>query len=676
MIKIDGWILSAKREKSNIKLFILDSNNTLKTFNIRLQPIIYLTPKNLSLNDLVNLLERQDFIYKVWIDTWRIPPWYTVEKEIVVVKLFDLEDLNHFINAIRAKNIANIWNTVLTQEQIFMVENNLRFSTLMSMEFDNGSIRIINMEDDLINTKEVSVKRMFISPINWFGINYNPFYVSPEYIKVHFGVGYEIFKEKYKVNDVELNDLCDLVIDFDPDIIESYNLNIIKWLIMHDNVKNVIKIRDRIFIYYNSIFKRDDFPGIIDLSKLSYLPINIVSRSTIGKILTSIEAIEAFKRKFLIPEVCVFLENSKCIRDILILDRGGLYLSPKAGIYWNVAQCDYTSLYPSIIAKFNISPETVNALDSEYLIEGTRHLVCFNREGLIPKVLSNIIKYRILLKDRFKETNDSVYKSRYECLKWVLVASFGYLGYRNSKFGKIEAYECVTALARNIMNKTIDIAKSLNLKILHVLVDSIWLSNGNQEVYSDFCKKATDIIGIRLELDKMYKWIVFIPNNKRELLGIANKYFGVTINDNLIIKGLEAVRRDYPEIVRETQLKALKILSKAKNMNELKDYVDKAIKVYLSVAEKILDGNVDPEKLIIAKRVNKNWWMYRTKSPAIYAAKLIKAKHGEIVRYIVYGNRGIPVEKGFFGYDPIYYKNMLIRSIKPILYVKNCLDIS
>jgi DNA polymerase I len=35
----------------------------------------------------------------------------------------------------------------------------------------------------------------------------------------------------------------------------------------------------------------------------------------------------------------------------------------------------------------------------------------------------------------------------------MLVASFGYLGFRNSKFGKIEAYELVTYFARKTLRQ-------------------------------------------------------------------------------------------------------------------------------------------------------------------------------------------------------------------------------
>lgn len=62
---------------------------------------------------------------------------------------------------------------------------------------------------------------------------------------------------------------------------------------------------------------------------------------------------------------------------------------------------------------------------------------------------------------------------RAEAIKWILVASFGYLGYRNSKFGKIEAYELVTYYARKTLRRALEIAQEIGIEVLHGIVDSL-----------------------------------------------------------------------------------------------------------------------------------------------------------------------------------------------------------
>ena len=46
--------------------------------------------------------------------------------------------------------------------------------------------------------------------------------------------------------------------------------------------------------------------------------------------------------------------------NFLATDRGGLYLDSKPGVYSDVIELDFASLFPSIIATRNISPETLN----------------------------------------------------------------------------------------------------------------------------------------------------------------------------------------------------------------------------------------------------------------------------------------------------------------------------
>ena len=62
----------------------------------------------------------------------------------------------------------------------------------------------------------------------------------------------------------------------------------------------------------------------------------------------------------LIPEQKAEPEDPKRPDELLVADRGGLVFVPKLGFTPNVAELDFVSQFPSIMARFNISPETVN----------------------------------------------------------------------------------------------------------------------------------------------------------------------------------------------------------------------------------------------------------------------------------------------------------------------------
>jgi DNA polymerase elongation subunit (family B) len=132
---------------------------------------------------------------------------------------------------------------------------------------------------------------------------------------------------------------------------------------------------------------------------------------------------------------------------------------------------------------------------------------------------------------------------------------------------------------------------------------------------------------------------------------------------------MEAIRRDTPALVAEAQYRAIDILSKGDTPIKLYKMCMEAMKLYDEVATKIMEGDVEPSKLVITRRVGRDWWMYRAKGPAIYAAKAIKAREGEVVKYIVNNGRGYPVEMGYRGYDKEYYLKLLNRSKEPIKFI-------
>ena len=53
------------------------------------------------------------------------------------------------------------------------------------------------------------------------------------------------------------------------------------------------------------------------------------------------------------------VETTRKFAALKAADRGGMMFQPVAGIYENVDEIDFTSLYPSIIVQSNLSPETV-----------------------------------------------------------------------------------------------------------------------------------------------------------------------------------------------------------------------------------------------------------------------------------------------------------------------------
>jgi len=139
-------------------------------------------------------------------------------------------------------------------------------------------------------------------------------------------------------------------------------------------------------------------------------------------------------------------------------DRGGFIFAPEVGLHENVHELDFSSLYPNIICTRNVSPDVIRCSchsDRED-VPGLGYSICDDR-GYLVDVLQPIIDARDEIKAairREKERDDpdedrlAELKGRLGALKWILVACFGYQGFSNAKFGRIECHEAINAFAR------------------------------------------------------------------------------------------------------------------------------------------------------------------------------------------------------------------------------------
>jgi len=158
--------------------------------------------------------------------------------------------------------------------------------------------------------------------------------------------------------------------------------------------------------------------------------------------------------------------------------------------------------------------------------------------------------------------------------------------------------------------------------------------------------------------------------------GALKKYALIDFEDNLRIKGFEAVKSNTPKIVKEVQINVLKNVL-ANNKENIIPYIKKIIDN--------LNKNIVPkEKLVIQTHLQKPLQNYEYNTPYVSAAKLMKAKayeikQGSVVKYIIIkGSNNIrqrvklPEETSQKEYDSEYYINkQLIPALESILKVIN-----
>jgi len=429
--------------------------------------------------------------------------------------------------------------------------------------------------------------------------------------------------------------------------------------------------------------------GLFELARLAKIPIQRLARTSPGTGISSMQLNMAVRENILIPWRKRMPEDFKSGLELLVTDKGGLVYLPKPGVYDAVMEIDFASMYPAIMVNHNISPETINCSCCEgAAVPEIGYHACTRRRGLIPKVLEPILEKRRVYKQMAKETRDAkmraVYKRRQTALKWMLVTCFGYLGYKNARFGRIEAHEAVTALGREKLLQAKEIAERRGFQLVHAIVDSLWVrKDGMTEVeQSELLKEISETVGITISLEGNYRWIAFAPSRTASEVAVANRYFGLFENGEMKLRGLEVRRSDMPPIVKSMQAEMLLVLSHAANAEEYRLKEPELMGILNKYLAEVRSGKVSAENLVISRKMSKNPADYKTNTAMAAASKALAAagvnpQPGERVDLVIVDSqardqiiKAIPYTPGVEkvdSYDVEQYSELLIRAAEAIL---------
>jgi DNA polymerase-2 len=467
----------------------------------------------------------------------------------------------------------------------------------------------------------------------------------------------------------------------------------------------------RIHIDTNSsfIYKDNGLDGLAELSRVCRMPLQPASRSTIGKCLSSLYFYNAQKRDILVPWKPVTSEIFKSFSDLLKADRGGFVFESKPGAYDKVAELDFVSLYPNIMLKKNVSSDTINCdcckSKHDNKVPGLEHLyhLCNKRMGIVPLSLKTVLSRRLEYKKRKnnftnpQDKNEQLknrYDNRQTALKWILVTSFGYLGFSNSKFGRIDAHIAVCAFARDILLRTSKIAEEHGFEVIHGIVDSIWVRERNgltnnpsypletSNRYMNLKKDIEEQTGFSISFEGVYKWIVFDSSKANPQLPALNRYFGVFEDGTIKVRGIETRRHDTPQIFIDFQDELLQAISRFNRVEEIKQSTHALDDIYNKYQNLIFSRKVSLSDLTFTKRISKGIDEYSSRDTIENCVLKILSDNGkflhagEEIKYVVtdfynknHLERALPIElidKNHFKYDEKRYSQLLSEMYKSI----------
>lgn len=363
---------------------------------------------------------------------------------------------------------------------------------------------------------------------------------------------------------------------------------------------------------------------------------------------------------------------------------GGFVKEPEVGLHKGIAVVDFASLYPSIIATYNISIDTLNCScckESGYKVPELPYWFCKKKRGFESQAIEELLIERLELKKELKKLDPQSHDyllldTKQRALKTIINASYGYYAYPASRWYSKECAESITALGRYWIKEVLKKAEEKGFHAVYGDTDSAFLKIGEKkEELKNFIKEINQNLPglMRLDLEDFYVKGLFVP---RESGGVAKKRYAlVDEKGRLKIRGLEIVRRDLCRYARQTQQEILRMCLIDEDIEGAFKYLNERIKA-------LRENRYEVKDLVVYEQLSKPVSEYKLISPHVVAAKRLLEKgipvgEGSVIGYIIQrgsgsiSERAYPVELADFSkIDTEYYiENQIIPTAMRVLKV-------
>jgi DNA polymerase elongation subunit (family B) len=343
--------------------------------------------------------------------------------------------------------------------------------------------------------------------------------------------------------------------------------------------------------------------------------------------------------------------------------KGAFVMEPTGvGIVKNVHVADFSSLYPSIIKTWNMSPETIVRKEyetiPEYWCYSPLTKIYFDQEnqGILPKAIDELLRLRKEWNKKKSQATPGMDEwkdadRRSTAYKIAANSFYGVIGTPVSRFFDRDVAESVTQCGAWLIKKTIESAEDHGMDVIYGDTDSIFVSNATRDEFESFVEYCnTDMYprilyemncienNINLAYEKEFERIVFTAAKK--YAGRYAHYKGTVATEESKpeIKGLEYKRGDSIRLARDLQSQVVDMLVGPKNggiedPDLYEDLLDKWMR-------RVIYDPVDLEDIVISKRLSKDVDKYNRKLkkdgtfarqlPHIEMARLLKKRGRDV----------------------------------------------
>jgi DNA polymerase-2 len=353
---------------------------------------------------------------------------------------------------------------------------------------------------------------------------------------------------------------------------------------------------------------------------------------------------------------------------------GGHVLDSVPGLYRDVLSFDFRSLYPSIIRTFGIDPLGL-AQPGEDPVPGEDGAT-FAREGaILPSLIATLHDARSAA---MATSNAALSRA----IKILMNSFYGVLGTPGCRFFDPRLPTSITRRGHAIIERARTFFEEQGLPVIYGDTDSLFVhlrDAGSTEetaargraLASELTRLLAEEIArdyrvdshLELRFESHYHRFL-MPTMRGTDRGSKKRYAGVVRKDgasHLVVRGLEAVRRDWTPLARRVQLELLRRV-----------FADEPFEAWLlETARDVAAGKLD-EELVYRKRVRRELDAYgcgtgRGAPPHVQAARMLEATDSEIVtseiEYVMTTRGPEPLEMRA---APIDYGHYLVKQLAPV----------
>ena len=287
------------------------------------------------------------------------------------------------------------------------------------------------------------------------------------------------------------------------------------------------------------------------MSTVTKLPLDDVTNGGTSNYVDSLLIRKADQEKIGVPMTARSMKSAPI--------EGGYVHSIGAGIYDNVVVLDFKSMYPSMIMKYNICFTTFDPKGQIEAPNGVRFLDKEHREGLVPRLLRELMDERDKVKKLMKAASSPEEKEYYDgvqgAIKILMNTFYGVLASSFWRFTNLEIGGAVTAYARNTIKALIEKLKDENYKVIYGDTDSIFIESGASSheeaarVGIELSKRLSTEEGVIVEFEKVMDPLFSHGAKKRYAGRIV---YPESQKGEVLVRGYEVRRTDSFDLQSES----------------------------------------------------------------------------------------------------------------------------